>query len=205
MKLVKIIFLFLLLTDLNYSQSDKSKSLAIIMSLIYPGSGELYLSNFETGEISFLAETGLIGTYSGLNIYGNNLKHDARKFALINSEAKNKQSDLYYSRIGSYNSIYDYNEKILQERLYDDLYLPVENYYWKWNNEVNRKKYHNLRVKSDKFIESSSFVIAGMILNRAISVVRILNNNFTKDWDLNLKNYGNQNNKEISLVFQKRF
>lgn len=121
------------------------------------------------------------------------------------------QDDLYYARIGNYSSVYRYNEYTLQERNYDNLYLPAENYFWNWDNETNRNEYHSLRVKSDRIIENSSFLIAAMFVNRAISIFRIIglkdaSQNEINNWSLQMKSGENfQNKKTFLLYFLKHF
>lgn len=203
----KYLFYFILILSFKaYANEQKSKVVAVGLSIIFPGVGEYYLDNEINWKTPFLAESGIVGGYFGLQNYGNNIKNDAHNFALINSDARTNMNDLYYARIGSYSSVYEYNEIMLQQRSLDDLYLPIENYYWNWNTQENRKKYHSQRVKADNIIENSTFLFAAMILNRAISVIRIINHNSnsfkSEKWNIYFKN---TDLKNISFVLQKSF
>ena len=202
-----ILIIILTLSQQSFSQNEKSKPIAIALSALFPGLGEYYLSENNNWKASAFSEVAIVGSYIGIKNYGNDLKNDSRNFAFVHSNAQKNQDDLYYARIGNYSSVYRYNEYTLQERNYDNLYLPAENYFWNWDNETNRNEYHSLRVKSDRIIENSSFLIAAMFVNRAISIFRIIglkdaSQNEINNWSLQMKSGENfQNKKHFSCIF----
>jgi TM2 domain-containing membrane protein YozV len=163
-------------TDISHmpvaAEGKKSVPLAILYSLLLPGMGELYAGNYNTGKYLTAAEGGLWITLVGLDRYGIWLRDDARTFAAehagINPAGKNNQ---YFVDIGNYNTIYDYNQKVLRDRNPYKLYNENSNFAWTWDSRSNREYFRNVRIKSDNMFNSVNFVAAAIAINHIISAV----------------------------------
>ena len=54
------------------------------------------------------------------------------------------------------------------------IYPDNGNFDWEWNSESNRRIYQNIRLASSNWDKYSNFAIAGLIVNRIISLIDIL-------------------------------
>ncbi|MBF8295173.1 MAG: hypothetical protein HW389_1718 [Bacteroidetes bacterium] len=150
----------------------KSVIVAIGYSLILPGLGDLYASNFRTGRYFMGADVALWITYGGYRSYGRWLKQDAQTFASqhadVNFEGK---GDQFSVDLGNFNSVFDYNEAKLRNRQFDLLYDPNSNFAWQWASDGDRAHYKDLRIRGDGVLRNSQFIVGAMILNRIISAI----------------------------------
>ncbi len=202
-----------LFSDFNTSQK-KSVPLAVALSLILPGMGELYVGDYSRGKYLTSAEGFLWLAFTSAQLYGTWLKNDARLFAATNAGVNLAgKDDKYFVDIGNYSDIYWYNERKLQERQEEKLYDPTANYYWRWNSEENRQKYRNIRIKSDEVFNSRQFIVGAILANHIISAINAgmlarkhnsrfdITNNFQINSQLRLK----ANNPEFVFTISKLF
>lgn len=205
-------------SQLNFEYDDKTSEkkktgLAILYSLLLPGMGELYAESYNSGIYFTIAEGVLWGAYIGMNTYGNWQKDRYESYAVtkagINPEGKDKD---YYSRIGVYSNIEQYNDEKALERNYNEMYDPVF-YFWKWNSTEDRKAYRDMWLSSEQTFNDMRFVVGAMILNRlasAINAVRLVSR-YNKQleeqsWNVSF-GFVNQPNlpTSLSLNFQTSF
>ncbi len=153
-------------------EGKKSVPLAVLYSLLLPGMGELYVDDYRTGKYLTAAEGMLWVTLIGLDRYGTWLQDDARTFAVqhagISLAGKN---DRYFVDVGNYNTVYDYNEKMLRDRNPYKLYGENSAFAWVWDARANREYYRDLRIKSDNMFNSVNFVAAAIAVNHIISAI----------------------------------
>lgn len=160
-----------LFSDYRTSQK-KSVPLAVALSLVLPGMGELYSGDYSRGKYLTSAEGFLWLTFTAAQLYGTWLKNDARLFASTNAGVKLAgQDDKYFVDIGNYSDVYWYNERKLQDRQNDKLYDPSSNYFWQWNSEESRQKYRNIRIKSDEVLNSRQFIVGAILANHIVSAI----------------------------------
>ncbi len=155
----------------------KNAGLAILYSLLLPGMGELYAGSYSSGKYFTIADALLWGTYIGFNSYGSWRKSDYKAYAASNGGVNNTGKDAnYYATIGDYFSINQYNDQKALERNYTQMY-NVNQYYWKWNTNDERKTYRDMWVSSESAYNNLRFVAGALILNRiasAINAVRLV-------------------------------
>ncbi len=153
------------------SESErKSVPIAVALSLVLPGMGELYAGNFQTGKYLLTADAGLWLTYGGFQLYGDWLRTDARSFATQRAGASFEHKDEQFEvNIGNFLSVEDYNEAKLRNRQYDLLYDPNSTYAWRWRSDADRLRFREQRIRSDESYRNSKFVLGALILNRIIS------------------------------------
>lgn len=156
---------------INDIPGKKSGGLALFYSLLLPGMGELYAGNYSSGKYFTIAEGVIWGFYAGFNIYGNwqkeNYKDFARSFGGINSEGKN---DAYYSTIGDYLDVEEYNKVQSLDREFSMMY-DKDKYYWKWTDHSQRREYRNMWVSSEQAYNNVRFAVGAMIVNRIMSAI----------------------------------
>lgn len=161
----------------NFSYIDgtsvkKSIPLAVGLSFLFPGMGELYVGDYRVGKYLTGSEIALWISYLSMNFYGKWIRDDARTFASIHANVSLTGKDSkYFVNIGNYSDIYQYNERKLQERKETQLYDPNSDYYWKWNSEENRLKYRQMRIKSDDVLNNTQFILGAILANHIISAV----------------------------------
>ncbi len=199
----------------DYSASSKkSVPLAVALSLVLPGMGELYAGDYSRGKYLTSAEGLLWLTFTSVQLYGTWLKNDARLFASTNAGVKLAgQDDKYFVDIGNYSDIYWYNERKLQDREDDKLYDPSSNYYWQWNNEASRQKYRNIRIKSDEVFNSRQFIVGAILANHIVSAINAgmlaskynKQSDITNNFQINSKLRVTANNPEFVFTISKLF
>jgi hypothetical protein len=160
---------------LNFQKSKnfdkKSPSKAFFMSLLAPGLGQKYVG-YNKSAIAFITvESALWLTYLGFWGYGTWIESDYKSFSaehagVIKPDDKPKK---YFIDISNYSNILEYNERKRFEGNYTEVYPETKNYYWQWDSEDSRKKFSDMRVKSDTALNNSLFVIAGVIINHIVS------------------------------------
>lgn len=152
--------------------NKKSVGLAVVLSLLLPGMGELYAGNYSTGRYLTAAEGALWLTYTSFDLYGTWVRDDARKLAVTTADVNLAgQSNQFFVDIGNYKDVYQYNERKLQDRQEEKLYDPNSIYFWSWNSESDRQKYKNLRISSDQAFNSKQFVLGAVLVNHVVSAI----------------------------------
>ncbi len=158
----------------QYQVSDdkkKNPALAILYSLLLPGMGELYAGDYSSGKYFTIADGVLWGTFAGFEIYGKWKENDYKSFAESKAGVNlNGKEAEYFANIGIYQSIDDYNAAMELNRDFDKTYKTAT-YYWKWNNNDQRKEYRDLWSSSESAYTNVRFVVGALILNRLISAV----------------------------------
>ncbi len=158
-------------TYLNYSAKKKNTGVAVLLSLLLPGMGELYADDYSSGKYFTIAEVSLWGVYIGMNSYGNLLKSNYKSYASsvggVNNNNKNAD---FYANVGGYLSSREYNNAMALQGNFDQMYNSGS-YYWNWPSTVDRKNYRNLWTSSEQAHNNLRFVVGAMILNRVISII----------------------------------
>ena len=150
-------------------ESSPSRGKAFLRSFLIPGWGQKTAGAKTSARTFFVAELALWAGFAALQIRGNWLEDDYRLFAVthagVDPHGKNKA---YFVDVGNFNNIDDYNNAQLRNREVAALYDPAS-FYWRWDNEVNRRRFDDLRVRSEQAFSNSSFLIAGVFANHVIS------------------------------------
>jgi hypothetical protein len=147
----------------------KSVTLAVVLSVLVPGTGELYAGNFETGRYSMVAEGALWVLYAAFNTHANWVIQDAKVFATEHAGANfTGKGSQFNVDIGNYPSVQDYNQAKLITRDFNLLYTDPSSY-WKWDSDADRVSFKNARIRSDEIYQNGKFVIAAAVVNRIFS------------------------------------
>ena len=151
------------------SPGEKSVLLAVGLSLVLPGMGELYSDNFGTGKYFLVADGVLWLTYAGLSLSSGWVQDDADVYIAQHAGASLVgKDDQFRVDVGNYLTVHEYNEAKLRAREYARLYDPVQ-YYWSWDSNPNRNEYRDLRISSDRLERNATFVVGALVVNRLIS------------------------------------
>lgn len=178
--------------ELNTSvaESKKSPGVALLLSLVLPGSGHYYLNRMDVGKYFFGADVACWLGFITLNVYGNSVNDDAISFSTQHAQVNttNKDDD-YYANVGNYNNIYDYNNAQLTYGAYSMIY-NVDQYYWNWDNVNNRNTFESQRKSSERILNSRIIFGSLLIANRimaGISSYIIAKNGNKKPTALNIQ------------------
>jgi hypothetical protein len=159
--------------SLNFQLGSQKKKvgLAILYSLLLPGMGELYAGDYSSGKYFTITDALLWGTYIGFYSYGNMRKSDYKSYAATYGGVNNNgKDDAYYTIIGNYQSIQQYNNEKALERNFNEMY-NVDQYYWNWQNDNQRSAYKDMWTSSESAYNDLKFVAGALILNRVISMI----------------------------------
>jgi len=201
------------LTPASLPRAYKDRKKAFLRSLILPGAGEYYLGKRSLAKTFFFTEVALWLGYFGFRQYSSWVRDDALAFAATHSGAniKNKPSQFFVD-IGNYQDVYQYNDakqRFFQfEKVYQD-----EDYYWSWDSELNRRKFENMRIASDRAINRSVFVLGAIFANHVLSAVHSMwqANRYNKKLkkvsglDIQFRVRPDYLNQTVILGIQKRF
>lgn len=155
--------------------SQRTARQLLLKSLILPGWGEHSLKYHRRGFILNSSELVLWVGYAALLYFGNSAEQDMQAYAAQHAGIDPAGKDFYYfTDIGNYANIYEYNEQKLRYRQYRSLYPETAEYFWTWDSAVSRRKYDRLRYNSQQVLHMASFAIGGLVVNRIISMIDII-------------------------------
>lgn len=154
-----------------YGGKKKNTGVAVLLSLLLPGMGELYAEDYSTGKYFTIAEASLWGVYIGMNSYSNMLKSNYKSYAAsvggVNNNNKNAD---FYANVGGYLSSSEYNNAMALQGNFDLMYTSNRDY-WNWPTTTDRKNYRKLWTSGEQTHNNLRFVVGALILNRIISAI----------------------------------
>lgn len=154
-----------------YNENKKNTMLAILYSFILPGLGEYYAGDYSTGKYFTIAEVAIWGSYLGMQSYARYTEANYKNYAAANAGLTNdKKSSDFWSNIGKYNSVYDYNNEKLIMGQFNNVY-DIDKFYWSWQNNDNRLRYRTSWKSAETIKNNSKIVLATLVLNRFVSAV----------------------------------
>lgn len=188
----------------------KNTGVAVLLSLLLPGMGELYAGDYSSGKYFTIAEASLWGVYIGMNSYGNWLKSNYKSYAASvgGVDNGNKSAD-FYANIGAYLNSDQYNNDMALQGNFSSMYNSASQS-WNWPSNIDRKNYRNLWSSSEQAHNNLRFVVGALILNRiisAINAVRIVaayNKNLSAETSWNVS-FGVQNSETLPSQFKFNF
>ena len=159
-------------------------------SLLLPGWGELSLDQKSRGQKLLAADILLwLTVLNGKNL-SKNYESDYRAFGSEHAGVDWKHTDyLFAVDIGYYNKLDDYNSAKARQRSLEmetdpngdlireyghSIYPENGDFDWEWDNSTNRQSYKDMRVSSANWDKYANFAIAGLIINRVVSVINVI-------------------------------
>lgn len=159
------------LSDNDYQSLTKNPGLAVLFSLVIPGTGEWYAGNISAGKYFLGSEVTLWLSLYGFYAYGNWLKNDAQSFARVYAGVDWADKDnQFFVNVGNFMSRHEYNEKKMRDRDIRALYTDPA-YDWTWESDEMRREFRDLRVRSDKMFNAIKFVGVAIVANHIASAV----------------------------------
>ncbi len=179
-----ILLCFLIFSNIAWTQennylSEEQMSLGkarviLLKSIVLPGWGEHSLGMHKRGIIFNTTDMLCWLGFTAFNLYGDQTKNDMKAYAIthagINASGKN---NAYFTDIGNYMNIYDYNENKLRYRQ-TGLVYDIDEYNWAWDSEESREKFDKQRLNAGIAKRNASFMIGALIVNRVLSIIDII-------------------------------
>ena len=151
-------------------KSRKSPGLAFLLSLVVPGTGQLYAGRFDVGKYYMISEAALWLTYISFTIYGDWLLNDAYNYAVIHAGIdKNGKNDQFYLDIANWNNVDEYNNDKLSKGEYNLIYYPENGWGFYWDAVSNRKQYREDKLAGDRIKNDRLFIVGAVLVNHLIS------------------------------------
>ncbi|MBN2188574.1 MAG: hypothetical protein JW699_03890 [Chitinispirillaceae bacterium] len=158
------------------AEAVKSPALAMVSSLILPGSGHHYCERNRSALVYISTEATLIFGFFFCNHYAKNFASDAAGYAWTHAGARGEiksADDYYWKQVGKYMDVHDYNAIIDLDRLDDGQKFTGENQYWRWDSEESKDRFNSLLSSSRLFHIVSSFCIGALVLDRVVAFIHM--------------------------------
>ncbi len=159
-------------------------------SLLFPGWGELTLNKKSRGQKLLAADIILLLTVLNGKKLSKNYESDYRAFASEHAGVDWNHTDyLFAVDIGYYKKLDDYNSEKARQRSLEmetapngdlireyghSIYPENGDFAWEWDTITNRQSYKDMRVSSTNWDKYANFALAGLIVNRVISVIDVM-------------------------------
>jgi hypothetical protein len=146
----------------------------LLKSMILPGWGEHSLDYHKRGNIFNTSEIIIWVAHFFFQLRGDALYSNMESYASIHAGVDPSGKDKYfYTDIGTYMNIYEYNEQKLRYRQDELLYPETDKYFWFWNDNKTRQTFDELRIDSEWAYKYASFAVTAMVVSRIVSVIDI--------------------------------
>ena len=165
----------------------KNPMVALLMSLVLPGWGELYTGHTARAKAFMATEAAIWVGYAAFTVQGGMREDDYREYASLYAGLQDGgNSSGYYGDIADYirSEGYDsYNEAIRADArslFPDDLeaqeqYVTANGYFggdsWEWESEARFDAYRDLRHEASVSTRNAFYMTGLAVLNRALSAV----------------------------------
>ena len=145
----------------------------VAKSFLMPGSGERDLGYYKSSGFFMQSEILLFtACYSAFKT-SDFIEHKYISYASKHAGATTPIDDKYWTDIGNYNTNDDFDFEHLRMR--DSKEGKWSDYPWDWqSDDIKRKKFENMRIKSDKYFLFGKFLVGGIIMNHIISSINTL-------------------------------
>ena len=150
------------------ADGPKDHMKAFLLSFLVPGLGQYYADSPGYAKLYIAAELAIWGGY-----YYNITMKDSRRQDYITQAALHSGANLtgagalYINAVGSYDSSFDYNHRMLQ-REYSPVLYEGESA-WDWDTVAERSRFKKLRESELDYENYAKFCIAGVILNHFLA------------------------------------
>jgi hypothetical protein len=175
-------------SDLGATPQPKSGKLAMLFSLVLPGTGELYLGA-KGRAAGFLVAEGLIWTsYFVFEGQGAHREDLYKEFAHVHAGVAPREDDDYYRIIGNFigsDGPFSANEQVRREaraifpndREKQEEYVQENSYQggdtWQWDSSETFDRYREMRSSSQDSYENANLSLGLLVANRILSVIDV--------------------------------
>jgi len=147
-------------------------STVFFRSLLIPGWGQ-WTQQRKTAATAFLAaEASLLLLAQGMQRYGEFLRDDYRSVAAVYAGLSDNRTrgHGFYVDIGNWNNTEEYNVVRCRERAFDEQYRNPSDQ-WRWQDDTQRRRFKDLRIRSDQMFDAVKFAFGAVVLNHFIAAI----------------------------------
>ena len=145
----------------------------VAKSFLMPGSGERDLGYHKSSKFFMHSEIVLFASCYSAFKTSYLIEHKYISYAAKHAGATTPTDDRYWTDIGNYNTNNDFDSEHLRMR--DSKEGQWSDHPWDWQSDhIKRKKFENMRIKSDKYFLVGKFLVGGIIMNHIISSINTL-------------------------------
>ncbi|MBM3306720.1 MAG: hypothetical protein FJY74_00065 [Candidatus Eisenbacteria bacterium] len=167
-------------------RDERSPILALLMSCVLPGWGEMYTGHAARGRAFMAAEASIWAAYAGFRIQTGMREDDYREHAEIFAGVPDGASNAYYQAVADYirSEGYDsYNESVRSDArslfpndpAAQQAYLAEHGYFgddaWEWESDERFRQYRRLRQLAGEARRRAFYMTGLAVLNRAVSAI----------------------------------
>jgi len=161
-----------------------------LKSLLLPGWGELSIKNKARGNFFLYTEAILVISAYSFNELSKGYKSDYTAYAIEHANVDISNQDYMFALdIGSSDNIQDFNSIKRRQRSLlmntdsngniireygHEVYPEGIGYDWSWDSNANRRTFNSMRINSINYEKYAGFALAGMLLNRVISLIDVM-------------------------------
>lgn len=192
-------------------KSSKSTALAILYSLLVPGTGHWYLDRMDVGKYFVGVEAAALTGLIAMNVHGDNVADDAKSYSVQHAQVTDPggRDEDFFVNVGNYNNVYEYNNDKLARGEYSLLY-DANTQFWNWDSENNRFIFETQRRDSEEIYNNRIIFGSIMIANRVVSAISaflIAKDTGKKKVSIEPVIYGNRKNSVdgFGMSFQHNF
>ena len=168
------------------SAGTKNPMVAVLMSVVLPGWGELYTGHTARAKGFMAAEAAIWLSYAGLTIQGNLREDDYKDYARAFAGVSLDGDGGYWDDVSDFmrsEGIASYNESIRRDArsLFPDDLDAQEEYFlengyfggqaWEWGSEERFEEFRRIKHSASVSFRSAFFMSGLAVLNRAISAI----------------------------------
>jgi len=145
----------------------------VAKSFLMPGSGERDLAYYKSSKFFMQSEILLLTACYYAFKTSDLIEHKYISYAGQHAGATTPIDDRYWTDIGNYNTNNDFDSE--QLRMRDSKEGQWSKHPWDWQSDhTKRKKFENMRIKSDKYFLVGKFLVGGVIMNHIVSSINTL-------------------------------
>jgi len=168
------------------SSGTKNPGIAILMSVVLPGWGELYTGHTARAKGFMAAEAAIWLGYAGFTIQGNLREDDYKEYARVFADVGADGPGGYWDDVSDYmrsEGTASFNESIRREArsLFPDDLDAQEEYFlengyfgsesWEWESDERFREFRRLKHNSSVSFRSAFFMTGLAVFNRAVSAI----------------------------------
>jgi len=157
------------------SLSISKARVTLLKSIVLPGWGEHSLGRHQKGYLFNGVEAAFWVALAGFRMHTGVLNHDMRSYAAQHSSASvDGKDEVFFTDIGNYNDIYEYNEQKLRYRQYGAVYPETAEFYWSWDSDESRREFDSIRIRHASAARNITFALTGLVANRLVSMFDVM-------------------------------
>ena len=168
-----------------FAGQEKSLGRAILLSVLMPGAGELYLGYDARAKALFVSEGLVWATFAGFRIQGHMREDRYKELAEIFAGVRGEKDEDFYRLLSHYVSSEDYNVDVMREarlRYPDDRakqleYFEANAYFgddaWQWDDLAHMDEFEMTRTRSRQAYRRAVLTTGFAVLNRLVSVIDV--------------------------------